>query len=201
VNFAQTQKIAKEQAAKDAIYEATLRIIARQVGGPLKMQDIAAAAGIATGTLYNYFKNKVQLLTFVDQRLHELILRKIETVTNSDTAPINKLKAVIWEIMQFSKEHHIVFDLAEKLGVKSQIPLTEKRKGINQACGYIARIISEGITSRQFRQVNAEKTAKHVFSAIIGLIEIRSWLQDYNNTAEADELTEFILSNLTKQPG
>ncbi len=199
-SFAEKQKELKERAARQAIYEATLQVIAQQQGEQLKMHDIADAAGIATGTLYNYFKNKVELLTFVDERLHGIILNKIERVTDSALSPDEKLKSVAHEIFKFCKEHHIVFDLAEKFGVKAKIPKSRKQDGLNQARSCIARILSEGIARQQFRKIDPAPTAKYFFSTIIGMIEIQSWLQDYEMEKDVDELTEFFLSYLTIRP-
>lgn len=195
-SLAKKQKQLKEQAAHEAIYEATLKVIARQQDDQLKMQDIASAAGIATGTLYNYFKNKVELLTFVDDRLHTVILNKMEGVTNSESSPDEKLKSMIREILAFCKEYHVVFDLAEKFGVKANIPRTRKEDGLNQARSCLTRILSEGIARQQFRNLDAVMVGKHFFSMIIGVVEIKKWLQDYEMSEEADQLTDFFLSYL-----
>jgi len=167
-SLADKQRQLKEQAAHEVIYDATLKVIARQKGERLKMQDIAEAAGIATGTLYNYFKNKVELLTFVDDKLRTIILGKIEEVVASSVPSEEKLKSVVREIFAFCKEHHIVFDLAEKFGIRNKIPKSRKEDGLNQARGYITRILHEGIQSRQFRNVEPVMTAKYFFSVIIG---------------------------------
>lgn len=196
-SFAEKQKMLKEQAAQQAVYEATLEVISRQPGDSLKMLDIAETAGIATGTLYNYFKNKVELLTFVNQRLHTIILNKIEEVTFSAQSPEEKLSSVVREIFAFFKTHHVVFDLAEKFGAKTKMPKAAKRDGLNQAKACIERILAEGINKQKFRKVDPVLTAKHFFSAIVGVLEIQSWLQEYDMAKEAEELTDFLLSNLT----
>lgn len=196
-SFSEKQKHLKEQAAQEAIYEATLKVISHQQGSDsLKMQDIAETAGIATGTLYNYFKNKVELLTFVDDRLHSVILDRMECVTDSEFPPDEKLRSMVREIFAFFKDYHIVFDLAEKFGTKTQIPKARKQDGLNQARSCITRILSDGMARQYFRNVEATMTAKHFFSAIIGVIETQSWLQDYDMSSEADELTDFFLSYL-----
>ncbi|MHC4538084.1 MAG: helix-turn-helix domain-containing protein, partial [Planctomycetota bacterium] len=72
--ISERQRQVKQQAAQEAIYEAALEVISRPDFDGLKMQDIAASAGIVTGTLYLYFKNKEDLLYYVDRKLHEVIL-------------------------------------------------------------------------------------------------------------------------------
>ncbi len=199
-SFAEKHKQLKEQAVQEAIYETTLKVVSRQQGDSLKMQDIAETAGIATGTLYNYFKNKVELLTFVDDRLHEVILEKLESVVASDLEPVEKLRAFVQEIFAFCDKHHIVFDLAEKFGVRDKIPKDKKQKDIGQARNCIARIIAEGVAGGQFRAVEVSIMARHFFSTMIGVIEIKSWLRDTGLIEQTDELMVFFLSNLTVRP-
>ncbi len=199
--FSEKQKQLKEQAAQEVIYEATLEVIGREKSEQLKMQDIAEAAGIATGTLYNYFKNKVELLTFVDEKLHGLILDRIEQVTKSALRPDEKLKSVVTEILSFCRDYHIVFDLAEKFGIKAKIPKQRKLNGLNHARSCIAKILSEGIGQQVFRDVETTDAARHFFSMIIGVVEIQSWLQDYEMADEADALAEFFMDYLKKQDG
>lgn len=199
-SFADKQKQFKEQAAQEAIYEATLKVISSRRSDPLKMQDIAETAGIATGTLYNYFKNKVELLTFVDNKLRDEILDRIEQVAASTQPADAKLRSVVSEIFGFCQTHRIFFDLADKFGLKTKLPRSTKENGINQASACIARILAEGIAQHQFRQVETVFMARHFFATIIGTIEIKKWLQDYEMSKEAGDLTDFFLSHLTKQP-
>jgi AcrR family transcriptional regulator len=52
----------KDDKKIEAIYSATLQIVLQSGFSGLKMPDIAKAAGLATGTLYIYFKNKEDLV-------------------------------------------------------------------------------------------------------------------------------------------
>lgn len=200
-SFADKQKQLKEQAVQEAIYEATLKVLSRQRGDALKMKEVAESAGIATGTLYNYFKNKVELLTFVDNRLHWVILDKLKEVTESPAAPAEKLRAYVHEIFVFFESYHIVFDVADKFGIKEKISKMDKMSRLDRARRQIAGILTEGITAGSFRPVQTDFTAKHFLSAIIGVIEIQSWLQAYDMAGQADALTDFFLSILTIQQG
>lgn len=200
-SFADKQKQLKEQAVQEAIYEATLTVLSRQQGDALKMKAVAEAAGIATGTLYNYFKNKVELLTFVDERLHVEILDKLRVVTESEVPPAEKLRIYVHEIFAFFESHHIVFDVADKFGIKEKISKPDKMGRLDQARRHIAGILAEGVVDGSFRPVQTEFLAKHFLSAIIGVIEIQSWLQSYDMAGQADELTDFFLSILTIQQG
>lgn len=52
----------KDDKKIEAIYAATLQIVLQSGFSGLKMPDIAKAAGMATGTLYIYFKSKEDLV-------------------------------------------------------------------------------------------------------------------------------------------
>lgn len=52
----------KDEQKTDAIYQATLTLTQQMGFGGITMAKIAREAGIATGTLYIYFKNKEELI-------------------------------------------------------------------------------------------------------------------------------------------
>lgn len=52
----------KDDKKIEAIFEATLKLVQKSGFNGLKMADVAKAAGMATGTLYIYFKNKDVLI-------------------------------------------------------------------------------------------------------------------------------------------
>jgi AcrR family transcriptional regulator len=52
----------KDETKVEAIFEATLKLVQKSGFNGLKMADVAKAAGMATGTLYIYFKNKDVLI-------------------------------------------------------------------------------------------------------------------------------------------
>lgn len=195
-SFAEKQKEMKEKAAQEAIYEAAIRLISEKNGEGLKMQEIAEAAGIATGTLYNYFKDKVELLSFVDRRLHVIILCQIEETAGSTLRPDKKLETVIQRMLSFCREYHCVFDLAEQFGIKDRVPKKEKIDNLNHVYNCIKNILDEGVDQNYFRQVDTTATAELFFLTIIGVIEIQKWLQEYEMLEQIEKLRDFFLAYL-----
>ncbi|MHC4926220.1 MAG: TetR/AcrR family transcriptional regulator [Planctomycetota bacterium] len=195
--FSKRQKELKEQAAQEAIFDAAVKLIADKGGDALTMQEIAASAGIATGTLYNYFKNKVELLYFIDRRLHAIILSRGQAITDDPSlSPTEKLHKIVLEILGFCEEYHGVFDLAEQFGVKERIPRQEKDANIQQAFGFFQSMINDGINQGIFRSVDAASAAEMFFSAVIGVSEIEKWFQEYQTPQQAEKLMTFFLDYL-----
>jgi len=81
---------------KDAsILDAALGLVLREGLAALKMSEIAHAAGVATGTVYVYFKDKEQML----HRLHERVLTQIVNVHQhgyDPGAPFMKAFEKLW---------------------------------------------------------------------------------------------------------
>jgi len=60
-----------KEARKAEILEAAGRVFAEQGYHSAKMKDVAAAAGVSNGTVYNYFKSKEEVLKALLHRLNE----------------------------------------------------------------------------------------------------------------------------------
>ncbi len=195
-SFSEKQREFKEKAAQEAIYEATIRLISEKGGDALTMQAIAASVGIATGTLYNYFKNKVDLMTFVHDKLHDLIMEQIEDIAHSEIAPQEKLDNIICEIFNFCQEYHVVFDLADKLGVKECHSQEEKQQDIKRLYSCIQGVMDEGVQQGVFQAVDTRIAAEVFFAVVIGTMEIQRWHDDYQLQTEADKIRHFFMTYL-----
>lgn len=178
--FVQRQRQIKEDAAKEVIYKAAVKVIARNRGEGLTMSEIADAAGIATGTLYNYFKNKDRLLIFVDQKLHETI-DGIVTSSSDDGGPAKERLAKLTDaLFHFAEEHHAVFDLAKQLGIVAQIPVDEKRGRIDGTVEVIRGILDDGIKQGEFRSFDTNAAARFYLAGLIGMMELQRYLGVYD---------------------
>ncbi len=186
--ISQRQQHARQEAAKETIYEAALEVIARADFEGLRMHDVAAAVGIATGTLYNYFKNKEDLLYFVDKRLHAAIRAIAERVSQKDGPADVRLREVVDEIFDFLDKYHIVFDLAERSGVPDRTPVEDKQKLFQDMLGFFEKILSEGVEQGVFRSVNTRRTATVLFESLVGVCETHKYLGDYDFTSSKREV-------------
>ena len=194
--ISERQRKVKQQAAQEAIYEAALEVISRPDFDGLKMQDIAASAGIVAGTLYLYFKNKEDLLYYVDRKLHEVIIGQMREISTRPGPAPQRLRDVVEEVFQFASKYHVVFDLAERSGVPDRMPAEDKRGLVGQAVDCFEQILVDGIEGRLFRPVDARRTATVLFNAIIGVFEIQKYFGDYDYDKSKCDLQETFLDYL-----
>ncbi|MBN1818092.1 MAG: TetR/AcrR family transcriptional regulator [Sedimentisphaerales bacterium] len=198
--FSERQRQVKQQAAQEAIFDAALKVISGASLEGLKMQDIAAAAGVATGTLYNYFKNKEELLYYVDQRLHDQILSKAIEIAHAPVAAGQRLSLLLQEIFSFAATYHLVFDLAERSGIVDRIPVQEKQELLDQAVATFQFILEDGVAEGAFRKVDTRKTAAVFFDAVIGILEIQKYVGTYDFTQAGLDLLGLFREYLQPDP-
>ena len=63
-----------DDAKTEQIYQATLELVLKQGLSGLKMADVAAQAGLATGTVYIYFKDKDELINHLYAHLKAKVI-------------------------------------------------------------------------------------------------------------------------------
>lgn len=76
------------------------------------MQEIAAAAGCATGTFYLYFKNKEELLEAIISRRARASFDLARQAMSGAEEPLEKLRLSYESFLRFAQEHRAFFRLA-----------------------------------------------------------------------------------------
>lgn len=102
-------------AYREAILDAATRVFGRLGFQDAKMADIAAEAGVAAGTVYNYFKNKEEVFRSILQRTHEMVYQRI-LVHQQLEDPIERMRASTREAFAFLEEHGALFLLYVSIG-------------------------------------------------------------------------------------
>jgi AcrR family transcriptional regulator len=114
----------------ETILEATTRILEREGRAALNTNYIARRAGISVGTLYQYFRNKDEILVAIARRLFE-----------SDTT------AALEAIASAAPDH----PEPERLVVRALIQSYKDRRTTRRAA--IDAVISEGLSGERVRSV------------------------------------------------
>jgi len=106
---------ASRAAYREAILDAALRVFGGVGFQAAKMVDIAGEAGVATGTLYNYFSSKEEIFQSIVDKGRERIKAEIgERLQHTD--PIERLYEVIRAIFGLLEQHGTLFLIHVQLG-------------------------------------------------------------------------------------
>lgn len=133
------------------------------------MRDIAADLGMAVGNLYYYFKDKEELLAFVQETALSGLLDMAARVRALDLRPDQK----VWLLLQ---EHVVRLNDPEEGTPGSLAHLEVEALGESRRAAVLAqrdeyerilrRLIEEGMDRQVFRQVNAKVAALALLGAV-----------------------------------
>lgn len=102
-------------AYREAILDAATRVFGRLGFHAAKMADIAAEAGVAAGTVYNYFKNKDEVFRSMLERGQDIVYERI-IAHQGISDPLERLRAWTHTVFDFLEEHGVLFSLYIRLG-------------------------------------------------------------------------------------
>ncbi len=151
---------------KNLICDATVLVVNEHGFNGLRMDLVAKAAEVATGTLYNYFKDKNELLLHVINTKFEPINNEFLKIRNSHASPAKKLEKVFCVFLD-SIEEHKNFTLVVAGAQWLSLPIKKGAKAKREIIIKIAsEIIDEGIEQGVFRKVDTLLAASLIFGAM-----------------------------------
>jgi AcrR family transcriptional regulator len=179
-----TPKIVNKEVKKQEILKAAMRVFAHNGVVKTKMTDIAEAAGIGKGTIYEYFRSKEDIFTEAYNLVFLGIEVKIGEVLESDIGSEEKLKM----LMKVSAEGFlgnggefagIMMEFWSE-GIRNKdekmIEIINMQKMYSEYRGMIAQILEEGMSRGIFRKIDTFMTASVLIGAMDGIL--LQWIMD-----------------------
>lgn len=130
-----------DERKRQFITDAAVRLFAQKPFHEVKLDDVAAAAGVGKGTVYLYFKSKEDLyISLIHDGFAQLVDGLKDQVGGEDPPPWEALERVVGELSRFAARHPDLYELMRS------VPLnkirTNKRKELTDL---IEAIIRRGI--------------------------------------------------------
>lgn len=173
-----------KEVRKKEILHAAMHAMARKGVNVIKIDQIAAAAGIGKGTIYEYFSSKEEIFGAAMAQF----LEKIENIQAKKlfraTTPQEKIKAIIdsWVEATNTMAHDdlkLLIDLWAE-GIRQSNPELKKifdmKKIYYEYREIVSAIIREGINAGVFRDVEVEVVSGIFLASVDGLMI--QWLLD-----------------------
>lgn len=182
--------------------EATYRALRTHGYADLTMQDIADEAGKSKSLLHYHYDTKQDLLVAF---LQHLLSRFDERITEIGAeSPDERLVELIGRLVPSEDDEEWERFHRALLELRTQAPYTEAYlEQLRRNKGFIQRrveeVIEDGIASGHFRDVDPERTARFILSALDGARSTRVTLgDDADQRAVRAGLEEFVLSDLRR---
>ena len=192
-------------STRDAILDATDRLLARYGYKKMTIDDLAREVGIGKGSVYLHFESKEEIaLSHVD-RIVERVKSRLHAIAESKGSPETRIRKMLIErvIMRFDSVQHYSQSMNELLGqVRSRL-LDRRKRYFEEEARIFARVIAEGKSAGAFRAKDPHVMGRTLLDATNALLPYS--LSAYE-LGERDELVkktnnvaDLIVNGLKKQ--
>jgi AcrR family transcriptional regulator len=152
----------------------------------MTMEEIAAAAGVAKGTLYLYFQSKDDLIQALITQVGENILRDLEAALVAPGTPPEKLIRLVSVLLEYLNRERLLFPIYARELVQGE---GEFRDGFRrrsqeleeQFVALVTDLFAEGIAAGQFIPANP----RLLTFLLRGLIRATGYYQKSEGQADA----------------
>ena len=189
----------KDFNKKKKILDSTNSLIINQGMENLSLSRVAKQSGISVGTIYIYFKDKDDLIyqTYID-RIKFFSDYINENISKHGTAVI-KLTSFMYNIYQFGKQFPDQLLLIDTIvSSHRRIEFFKEKIEPQNITKRWYKLIEEGITNGEFRDIDPYATSFLIFHCIIG------YLKDLKNEAynqkniSIEEIIDMLITGLKK---
>lgn len=145
------RKQALDEMMKEAMFQAAVAVLAERGVEGMTMDRVAAAAGVAKGSLYKYFTSKKTLLEFVYARTIGPLLDTLDGIVAAEGPAIEKLATHLREVLEHVGAHTKVFKLLFEDDTAYSLLQSTERRTHEVASQRLAEIFRQGISEGVFR--------------------------------------------------
>jgi AcrR family transcriptional regulator len=90
-----TPRQARSRATVEAILDAGAQLLGRRGWAKFTTNEVAEAAGVSIGTLYQYFPNKFALIDAITRRHFDDVLAVLRTMDDDAMSPTERVEALV----------------------------------------------------------------------------------------------------------
>lgn len=187
-----------KEGKRELIMAAAIQIFSQKGYHNSKMEDIALAAGIGKGTIYEYFPGKLQLLQEIMEQSFHLYDHSLSVELNNSLSFETKIKVLLEGHFRFCQQNK---DLTRFMFWDTEVIDEELMKwGMEKRAekeGRLQEMILEGIGSGEIRDLDPKLITvmiSGVFSAIWIPVVVEGWEVDAAQAAA--QITDMLMQGL-----
>jgi len=164
--------IAPKEAVKDAILDATDRLLARFGYRKMTVDDIAAEAGIGKGSIYLHFSSKEEVVLSHIDRIIDRLRERLKEIAHSDATAAERLRLMLLTrvLFRFDSIQHYTQSLNDLLSVLRTGLLARRSQYFEAEAQIFAGVLTAGLQSGEFSFENENATAGALLEATNGLL-------------------------------
>jgi AcrR family transcriptional regulator len=179
-------------ARRSQILDAATTVFAEKGFHPTTIKDIAKVAGIADGTIYNYFENKTALLLGIMNRLNETE-RRDEDLSQATAVDIEMfMRTYFRQRLTVQLQSLEVFQVVlSEILVNKELRDQYYRQIVEPTFMLAEKYFQALIDQHRVRPIDVRLTMRAISSMFLGLIVLRI-MDDKPLQAQWDDLPDFL---------
>ncbi len=164
--------IAPKEEVKDAILDATDRLLARYGYRKMTVEDIASEAGIGKGTIYLHFSSKEEVVLSHVDRIVERLKEKLHEISRSDNTAAARLREMLLTrvMFRFDSIQHYTQSLNDLLAALRPGLLARRAVYFEAEARIFANVLRKGRAAGEFEFEDEHATAHAMLQATNGLL-------------------------------
>jgi AcrR family transcriptional regulator len=169
--LAKMAAIAPKEAVKDAILDATDRLLARYGYRKMTVEDIASEAGIGKGTVYLHFSSKEEVVLSHIDRIVDRLRDRLKEIAGSDGTAAERLREMLLTrvLFRFDSVQHYTQSLNDLLAVLRPGLLARRAQYFRAEAEIFAEVLTAGRQAGEFAFDDSQAVAHALLQATNGL--------------------------------
>ena len=185
---------------RDAILDATDRLLMRYGYKKMTIDDLAAEVGIGKGSVYLHFESKEEIALSHIDRIVERIKQNLTAIAASDESVTQRICEMLTQrvLLRFDSVQHYTQSLNELLSVIRPRLLDRRKKYFHEEAHILARVIAEGQAEGIFAEGDPMDVALSLLSATNSLLPYSLSPYELGDREELARRTENIATLLVR---
>ena len=190
---------------RDAILDATDRLLARYGYRKMTIDDLAKEVGIGKGSVYLHFESKQEIALSHIDRIVERLKTSLHASARSNAAPQKKLHKMLIDrvMMRFDSVQHYTQSLNELLAQVRPKLLERRKRYFEEEARAFATVLAEGKAAGIFSLKDPLETGRALIDATNALLPYSLSAWELGERAEiekkTDNVADLLLNGLLKR--
>ena len=196
--------MSKKNLKKQLIIQAAVGIFSKNNFQNSTISEIAQKAGVAEGTIYQYFKNKEDLFFSIPVEKTKEFSRELELHLQGINGASNKIRKFIWYYLYFFKMNpEYARTLMLEMRISKNFVKTKAYRSFRPFTNKVLEIIKEGQKEGMIRE---DVNIYILRQLLLGILEhiVTRWLikgEKYDLLEHCDEVNELVFHGISWMKG
>jgi AcrR family transcriptional regulator len=195
---------ANPKPTREAILDATERLIARFGYKKMTIDDLAHEVGIGKGSIYLHFASKEDIALSHIDRIIERLKRRLHQIAAKDVSPDEKLREMLVDrvLFRFDSVQDYSQSLNELLSQLRAKLLERRKRYFDEEAHLFAAVIEEGIAEESFRRQDPIEAAHTMLLATNSLLPYSLSTAELGARSEIEQkvraIADMLLTGLSR---